>query len=218
MVAAIAPDDDAPVGPRARQRAQTRSRLVDAAREVFEEKGFLDVRISDIAERAGVSHGLFYHYFDSKQQIFRELAASVDQDLIDTMDVILDPASTASPDERLRAALHLHFERYRDDAQMMGVIEEVSRYDEGVDAAREAMHVAEQERLVRAIRQLQRRGLFDPRLDPVIAAVAIGSMTWRFAERWLVRGDLDGDFDEIVDQFTMLVMNALRLPDAPGGA
>ena len=57
-----------------RARAPTRARLLDAAKEVFEETGFLEARIADIAERAGMSHGSFYHYFDSKEQIFREVA------------------------------------------------------------------------------------------------------------------------------------------------
>jgi AcrR family transcriptional regulator len=34
---------------------------VTAAKEIFENDGFLDARISDIAERAGLSHGSFYH-------------------------------------------------------------------------------------------------------------------------------------------------------------
>ena len=40
-----------------------------------------------------------------------------------------------------------------------------------------------------SIRQLQRRGLADPELDPVIAAAALGSMTSRFAEFWLAQGE-----------------------------
>ena len=61
-------------GPRSRKGEQTRARLLDAAKEIFEDNGFLEARISDIAERAGLSHGAFYHYFDSKEQIFREIA------------------------------------------------------------------------------------------------------------------------------------------------
>ena len=36
--------------------------------------GFLDARITDISKRAGLSHGAFYHYFTSKEQLFREVA------------------------------------------------------------------------------------------------------------------------------------------------
>src|SRR4029078_11671940 len=67
------PANDPPPGaPRSAKGAKTRARRVEAANLVSEETGFLDARISDIAERAGISHGSFYHYFESKEQIFRE--------------------------------------------------------------------------------------------------------------------------------------------------
>jgi AcrR family transcriptional regulator len=205
-----AAEEGRPGGLRARQREQARARLLQSAKEVFSEKGYMDVRIADIAARAGVSHGLFYHYFESKQDIFRALAAAVDQELF-AMDVVLDSSSAATPRERLSGALRLHFETYREEARMMAVIEEVSRYDETVRAARDALHATENHRLTEAVRQLQRRGLADQRLDPVVAALAIGSMTWRFAERWLIRHDLDADFDHVVDQFVMVLMNTLQV-------
>src|SRR5262245_4152759 len=62
------------IAPRSRKGTETRARLVEAAKRVFEETGFLGARISDISKRAGLSHGSFYHYFDSKEQIFREVA------------------------------------------------------------------------------------------------------------------------------------------------
>ncbi|MFE6822206.1 TetR/AcrR family transcriptional regulator [Streptomyces sp. NPDC057690] len=212
-MATTGPAGEKPDGQRARQRAEARARLLRAAKEVFEEKGFLDVRVADIAGRAGVSHGLFYHYFDSKVEIFRELAAMVDKELTDTIDVMLDRSSGATPYERLRTSIRVHFERYRDEARMMGVIEEVSRYDEGVRSDRESLHATEIERVVTAIRQLQERGMADQRLDPRVAAVAIEAMTWNFAERWLVRGELEYDFDECVDQFFVMLTNALQITD-----
>ena len=204
------------IGTRARQRVEARTRLLRAAKEVFEEKGFLDVRVADIAGRADVSHGLFYHYFDSKQDIFRELAAAIDQKLTDTMDVVLDQTSATTPGERLRNAIGTHFERFRSEARMMGLIEEVSRYDETIKTARDAWQRVENERLIDAIRQLQKQGLADRGLDPKLAAAAIGSMTWGFAERWLVRGELDYDFDEGVAQVTTLLMNALGVTEGAG--
>ena len=41
---------------------------------MFERKGFLSARVSDITTRAKISYGTFYHYFDSKESIFLELA------------------------------------------------------------------------------------------------------------------------------------------------
>jgi AcrR family transcriptional regulator len=53
-----------------------RRELVRAAIRVFARKGFHAARVGDIAEEAGVAHGLLYHYFRSKEDvletIFRE--------------------------------------------------------------------------------------------------------------------------------------------------
>src|SRR5579871_1270025 len=72
---------DAREPPRSRKGAQTRARLLEAAKKVFERDGFLNARILDIAETAGLKHGSFYHYFDSKEQIFREVAEAQEERL-----------------------------------------------------------------------------------------------------------------------------------------
>src|SRR3974390_3485966 len=101
-------EGERPNGPRSRKGAETRARLLAAAKEIFEENGFLDARISDIAERAGLSHGSFYHYFDSKEEVFREVAEAVDEQLRAPLgSVILDPTSDAPPAQRIREAIKL---------------------------------------------------------------------------------------------------------------
>ncbi len=116
--------------PLTKKGALTRARILAAAKEVFEEDGLLDARISDITARAKVAQGTFYSYFNSKQEIFREVALRVDEDLGAPLGtVILDRSSTAAPRERIRAAMRLYLERYRQEARIMGVIEQVSRHD-----------------------------------------------------------------------------------------
>src|SRR5919205_1324854 len=50
--------------------------ILDAAVRVFARKGYHTCRVGDIAEEAGIAHGLLYHYFSSKEEvletIFRE--------------------------------------------------------------------------------------------------------------------------------------------------
>ena len=46
-----------------------RRQLLEAAVRVFARKGFHASRVGDIAEEAGVAHGLLYHYFESKDQV-----------------------------------------------------------------------------------------------------------------------------------------------------
>ena len=205
-------------GPRSRKGAQTRARMLEAAKEIFEETGFLDARISDIAERAGLSHGSFYHYFDSKEQIFREVAEAVDErQAAPLAGVVLARSSTATPAERLRQALGQYLESYRDDARIMAVIEQVSRYDEHVNAVLFARHKHQTEQMADSIRELQRRGMADAQLDPAIAAAALAAMSTRFAEMLLSQGFVECSLDKAADQLTRMFVNALGL-EAPAPA
>src|SRR5450432_3488279 len=114
-------DGERRTAPRSRKGVETRARLLDAAKQIFEERGFLDTRISDIADAAGLSHGAFYHYFDSKEQIFREIATALDDRLSEPMEsIILAPGSTVGPRDRLLIGIHRPLERYREAARMMG--------------------------------------------------------------------------------------------------
>jgi len=93
----------------------------------------------------------------------------------------------------------------------------VSRYDAHVNAARMATMKHFVERAEHSIRHMQKDGLVDPRLNPSVAADALGAMVARFAELWLVQGYRDYDFDEAVEQLSILWANALGLEDEPTG-
>jgi len=59
-----------------RRKAERPGEIVQAAMQVFAEKGFAAARLDDIARRAGVSKGALYLYFETKEDLFR---AVVDQ-------------------------------------------------------------------------------------------------------------------------------------------
>jgi AcrR family transcriptional regulator len=201
-------------GPRSRKGAETRARLIEAAKKIFERDGFLEARISDIADKAKLSHGSFYHYFESKEQVFREVAEAQEERLTEQEDeATVAPSQDTSARERIRRANRLYLERYRDEAALMGVIEQVSRYDAHVNSARMATQKHFVERAERAIRRFQREGIADRTLNPMIAADALGAMVGRFSELWLVQGYREYDFDEAVEQLSQLWANALGLPE-----
>lgn len=58
---------------RAAQREFTRSRLVEAAIEVFSERGYARSTVDEIAERAGATRATFYLHFKSKSEILGDL-------------------------------------------------------------------------------------------------------------------------------------------------
>src|SRR3954452_10444568 len=63
-----------------RRREATRQRLLDAAAEVFAEVGLDAASVEAVCERAGFTRGAFYSNFDSKDELFLELARRVTQE------------------------------------------------------------------------------------------------------------------------------------------
>lgn len=68
------------MAPRSREisdavREASRARVLDAARELFAERGYFACRVSDIGRRAGMSPGNVYWHFESKEAILRAILA-----------------------------------------------------------------------------------------------------------------------------------------------
>ena len=64
---------------RQEQARETKNRIYTSAIELMEQKGFENITIADISEKAGVSVGAFYHYFSSKNDILAEIFQRADE-------------------------------------------------------------------------------------------------------------------------------------------
>jgi len=78
--AAVVPDVDAPItgGPASKralrsQGRETMRKLLDAAMEAINERGFHSTRVKDVVDIAKTSHGTFYLYFSNKDDLIRAL-------------------------------------------------------------------------------------------------------------------------------------------------
>src|SRR3546814_2860436 len=96
---------------------------------------------------------------------------------------ISDWSSDVYSSDLLRANRR-YFERYRSNGKIMGVIEEVSRYDDFVNDARMRRQKHFADRAEQSLPRLQAEGKADPDVDPAIAAAALGARGGRFAEAW----------------------------------
>lgn len=88
-----------------RKKAVRRDALVQAALELFRERGLHGTRVEDITERADMAKGAFYTYFDSKDALVAELLADAVRVLEQDYLVKLDGQQGAERIERL-TALH----------------------------------------------------------------------------------------------------------------
>ena len=68
-----------------RRREATRHKLLDAAAQVFAEEGLDAASVEAICERAGFTRGAFYSNFDTKDELFLELAGRVARERVDSV-------------------------------------------------------------------------------------------------------------------------------------
>ncbi|MCL2587944.1 MAG: TetR/AcrR family transcriptional regulator [Oscillospiraceae bacterium] len=67
-----------------RMREATREKILEAATILFAEKGLAGTSTKDIAQKAGVSVGLMYHYYKTKDDMFR----AIEQEAVEELDEI----------------------------------------------------------------------------------------------------------------------------------
>ncbi|MFD6676456.1 TetR/AcrR family transcriptional regulator [Rhodococcus zopfii] len=92
---------------------QRRTELLDIGARLFSQHAYEDVRIEEVAELAGVSRGLMYHYFPTK----REFMAAVVQRESDRLLAVTEPDPALSVHERIAAGLDAYLEYIESHAQ-----------------------------------------------------------------------------------------------------
>lgn len=88
--------------PRFRRRKEDRPQEITAAAlDAFAEKGYSATRVTDVAKRAGVSKGLLYLYFRTKEELFKAVIKSFVSPRIDALKSEID-STELSAEEYLR--------------------------------------------------------------------------------------------------------------------
>jgi AcrR family transcriptional regulator len=85
--------------PKWRRRSEARpGEIVQAALEVFAERGFAAAKLDEIAAKAGISKGALYLYFETKEDIFRAVVREAVVPNLDMIETVLAQATIPFPD------------------------------------------------------------------------------------------------------------------------
>jgi AcrR family transcriptional regulator len=88
--------------PRFRRRKEDRPQeITEAALAAFAEKGYAATRVDEVAKRAGVSKGLLYLYFKTKEELFKAVVRGLVMPRIDALTASIE-TSGLSAEEFLR--------------------------------------------------------------------------------------------------------------------
>src|SRR4051794_23531498 len=174
--------------------AEEKRRLIrDAAVRVFARKGYHASRVGDIAEEAGVAHGLLYHYFSSKEELLETVFRDTWSELLEAFARVEESGEAAS--EQLRQVAAILLRSWRHDPDLVRVlVREIGRSQTLPDRVDEISAV------FRAIERIVERGQAAGELrDDVTPRIA----TWIFyggieeiLTGWVL-GQLDDGEDDV---------------------
>lgn len=207
--------DQVPGRPRSgRQRLgedERRTQIVEATLAVVARHGFAGASTTLIAEAAGVSKGLLWHYFGDKADLMKQAVVvtleRISAELADQLDV------TASPPEVIRQSIHwvaTWSVQHRDEWRAMDQITRAMRGAEG----RPAFTLVDYEPVYRSEESLFRRGqelgvfrAFDTRVMAVTYQGAIDMML-SYAD-----SHPDTDVEQYADALTDIILAAVSVPE-----
>ena len=89
----IAPETSGAPGRREAEALATRDALIEAALELFTERGYAAVGTEEIVARAKVTRGALYHHFEDKRDLFRAVFERVEADLMKRIGATMGGAS-----------------------------------------------------------------------------------------------------------------------------
>lgn len=118
-------------------REARKQQLLNAAVGVFARRGFVGARIGDVADAAGISQGLLYHYFSSKEELFTALVRQAAQGMTGLLQRALGLA--VSSGERLRWLVEQELAGLGDDPHIFMVVLQAMMTDGVPDEARQVV-------------------------------------------------------------------------------
>ena len=159
-------------------KLKTRGRIVQAARKLFNLRGFADVSISEIMSEAGLTHGGFYKHFARKEDLYQEAVLEfMNQEMPEAWQrKFVDPSQAGPALARMILDAYLsndHFEDRAASCPMIALPSDVQRGNPGVkDAFRQVMEMmvgAFEGNLEPSARPARQRAL-------ALTAMAVGAM------------------------------------------
>lgn len=204
-------------GPKFRRRAEARpDEVLDAALELFMEKGFAATRVDDIARRAGLSKGAVYLYFPSKEAV---LEALVRRSIIPIADSALEALRNYEGDPRLIISMVIKMVGKRfSDPRIVAIPKVVFREVLGFPHLAEMYRAEVLDKVIPVVAGLIRRGVEQGYLRQVDPELTIRSIIGPLMLH-LVMAEVFGiipagglHFDKLVDNHLSILFDGLSAP------
>jgi AcrR family transcriptional regulator len=197
------------VGIRKAKAAETRAALLDSARRLFAERGYLNTKITDITKEAGRSTGSFYEHFASKDELLAALLEGIEEHAHELVNPALHPPEHDLTDrEQLRRHIEVAWTVMREHTPVVSALfQSMVAAEPGSGRAWRDL-AAETAVLRRHLEYSAAQGKDLPG-EPELVAAAIGSMLSMLS--YALTSSQDRDFDDraVVETLTALLHRGL---------
>jgi AcrR family transcriptional regulator len=193
------------------QAAATRQRVLDAAREVFESRGYQAASVATITKAADTAHGTFYLYFKNKDDAFVQVVADVAEQMRQESRARLSDDRYEGIEGVIRGFLVV----FAEHAPLWRALLEGMMQSPIVEQAWRDVADVFIDRIAHRIEREQEAGIVRLSLDPRAAAQALAAMTEWYAFRCLAdkapasSNVSDASIDEAVKTLTDLWYHAV---------
>jgi AcrR family transcriptional regulator len=168
-------------------------RLLDAGAEVFATRGYHATRVDHVVRRARTSHGTFYLYFASKEDLFRALAL----DVVEELRALTDEIGVIEPTARGLRELREWVRRFVALGERHGPI--IRAWTEAEVGTSEVGRLGTELLGEVALTLVARvRSSTDEGVDPTVAGMAVVAMVERF-NYYLLSGQIETPAEQVVD-------------------
>lgn len=170
-------------------KARKRREILDAAKAVFAERGYHATTVAEVARAAGLSYGLIYWYFESKDALFDALMEHEERQLRRAIEAALDDVGRQDRLASLRDAVRAAFEFFESDRAAAKLLFRDS-YALGDRFERHLFGIYERfiDDMEALVADGQRRGLI-VEAPPRMIAFAMAALIAQLAQRRLMTDD-----------------------------
>jgi AcrR family transcriptional regulator len=186
---------------------ERRQQILDESARLFAERGYHPTSVAEIVESLGVGKGVFYWYFESKEDLFLEILASSSQDLRRLQQAAI--GDEPDPLRRIEVGIRASLQWFRGNRHLFNLSQFAATEERFAAILRQNDAVAIDD-ITRHLKEAMADGSI-PDQDPTMLAHALVGATRHLARTYLYHGDEPVELvAEVAVRFVMGGLTAQR--------
>jgi len=158
-------------------REEKKAQIREASLELFVKEGYHGASISKIAKKAGISKGLLYNYFASKEDVIRNLLEDGIDKMVESLDMNKDGVLES---HELEYYIHDIFDKLKENPGFWKLYFNISLQPDIYDLVKEKITELLDPLYQMAINYFERQGFDDPQTETLIFAALLDGIGFHF--------------------------------------